>query len=96
MAQILISSHKVHSTFENAEDLHLHMMFKDTLDTGLSDGTRSKLQHPTYVYLWSEQPGMFSDYSNISAFYTLSYLQLYNIVDFRSYFIFLYMPDPFI
>lgn len=29
-------------------------------------------------------------------FYTLPYLQLYNIVDFRSYFIFLYMLDPFI
>lgn len=74
----------------------LKMMFEDTLDTVLTDGTRSKVPHPTYAHIYSEQPGLYSHYNKISAFYTLFYLQLYNIVDFRSYFIFLYMPDPFI
>lgn len=34
--------------------VHQHRMFKDTLDTGLSDGTRSKLSHPAYAHMWTE------------------------------------------
>lgn len=90
-----MSSYKVHSTLANAENLRLHMMFKDT-HTGLTmaQGLHLYVQHMSICDRSSLD--CIPIPNKISAFYTLSYLQLYNIVDFRSYFIFLYMPDHFI